>query len=35
MIPGEDKPRTFIAKTPKRFIDLQKKLKQMYNKKEL
>ena len=35
MLPGEDKPRTFIAKTPKRFIDLQKKLKQMYNKKEL
>ena len=25
MIPGEDKARTFIAKTPQRFIDLQKK----------
>lgn len=35
MLPGETKPRTFIARTPKRFIELQKKLKQMYNKKEL
>ena len=34
MIPGEDKARTFIAKTPQRFIDLQKKLRSMYNKKE-
>ena len=34
MIPCEDKARTFIAKTPQRFIDLQKKLRSMYNKKE-
>ncbi len=34
-LPGEYKPRTFIAKTPERFIDLQKKLRKMYNKKEL
>ena len=34
-IPGKDKPRTFITPTPKRFIDLEKKLKKMYNKKEL
>ena len=33
-IPGEDKPRTFITPTPKRFLKLEKKLKQMYNKKE-
>ena len=33
-IPGEEKPRTFITKTPKRFLELEKKLKQMYNKKE-
>ena len=31
---GEDKPRTFITPTPKRFLELEKKLKQMYNKKE-
>ena len=35
MLPGETKARTFIARTPKRFLELQKKLKQMYNKKEL
>ncbi len=35
MLPGETKPRTFIARTPKRFLELEKKLKQMYNKKEL
>ena len=34
-IPGEDKPRTFITPTPKRFLELEKKLKQMYHKKEL
>ena len=33
-LPGEDKPRTFITPTPKRFLELEKKLKQMYNKKE-
>ena len=33
-LPGEDKPRTFITPTPKRFLKLEKKLKQMYNKKE-
>ena len=33
-IPGETKPRTFITPTPKRFLELEKKLKQMYNKKE-
>ena len=32
--PGEDKPRTFITQTPKRFLEMEKKLKQMYNKKE-
>ncbi|MBO4629228.1 MAG: RluA family pseudouridine synthase [Treponema sp.] len=33
-LPGENKPRTFITPTPKRFLELEKKLKQMYNKKE-
>ena len=33
-LPGEDKPRTFITPTPKRFLEMEKKLKQMYNKKE-
>ena len=34
-IPGEEKPRTFITPTPERFLQLEKKLKSMYNKKEL
>ena len=34
-IPGEEKPRTFITKTPERFLQLEKKLKSMYNKKEI
>ena len=34
-LPGEQKPHTFITPTPKRFLELEKKLKQMYNKKEL
>ncbi len=34
-IPGEEKPRTFITPTPKRFLELEKKLKSMYNKKEI
>ncbi len=34
-IPGEEKTRTFITKTPERFLKLEKKLKSMYNKKEI
>ena len=34
-IPGQKSPKTFITPTPKRFLELEKKLKQMYNKKEL
>ena len=34
-IPGEEKARTFITKTPERFLKLEKKLKSMYNKKEI
>ena len=33
-LPGEQKPHTFKTPTPKRFLELEKKLKQMYNKKE-
>ena len=34
-LPGQENPKTFITKTPERFIELEKKLKKMYNKKEL
>ena len=34
-LPGEDNPRVFITPTPQRFLELEKKLKSMYNKKEL
>ena len=34
-IPGQENPETFITGTPERFIELEKKLKKMYNKKEL
>lgn len=34
-LPGEKKPHTFITPTPRRFLELEKKLKEMYNKKEI
>ena len=34
-LPDQENPKTFITKTPERFIELEKKLKKMYNKKEL
>ena len=34
-LPGQENPKTFITGTPERFIELEKKLKKMYNKKEL
>lgn len=34
-LPGEKAPHTFITPTPERFLELEKKLKKMYNKKEI
>lgn len=34
-LPGQENLKTFITGTPERFIELEKKLKKMYNKKEL
>ena len=34
-IPGQEQAKTFITPTPQRFIELEKKLKSMYNKKEI
>lgn len=32
-LPGQTKPVTFITKTPERFLEIEKKLKKMFNKK--
>lgn len=34
-LPGQNQPQCFISKTPERFLEMEKKLKQQFNKKPL